>query len=406
MTLPVSELLGAGLAVALLAGCATATRPPAPTDALAAQARALAQRYIIVDGHVDVPYRMTEQPEDISRATAAGDFDFPRARAGGLDAPFMSIYIPSEYQERPGAAFALADSLIDMVEGFVRAAPDKFAIATTPEQVRQNHARGIVSLPLGMENGAPLEDLAALNHFYDRGIRYVTLTHGKDNHISDSSYDTTRTWNGLSPYGEELVRAMNRKGVMVDVSHVSDSAFFDVLRVTRAPVIASHSSARYFTPGWERNMSDEMIRALGENGGVIMINFGSSFLKTEYQAAGGLIQQRIVGYLAQNGLERTSPEARAYFAAQRRANPVGTVQDVADHIDHAVRLAGIDHVGLGSDFDGVFALPAGLQDVAEYPNLIAELLRRGYAEADVAKILGGNALRVWEEVERAAQAGR
>lgn len=393
-------LLLAGLVVA---GCRTA----APTDeALRARARELAQRYLIVDGHVDVPYRLAEGgPEDLSQRTEGGDFDYVRAKAGGLDAPFMSIYIPAERQE-DGTARALADSLIDMVEGFAAQWPDKFAVARSVADVRRQAGRGLVALPMGMENGAPIETLADVAYFHGRGIRYVTLTHGRDNRLSDSSYDTTHTWNGLSAFGEEVVREMNRVGVIVDVSHLSDSAFYDVLRVTEAPVMASHSSLRHFTPGWERNMSDEMVRALAENGGVVMINFGSSFLRSEYQAAGTSLSDRIRAELASRQLDPGSPEAEAYVREQRRANPIGTVSDVADHIDRAVQLAGIDHVGLGSDFDGVFALPAGLQDVSEFPNLVYELLRRGYTDADLRKLLGENALRVWSEVERVAAEGR
>lgn len=388
----------------MLTGCSTSDTLPPETDDLHARAETLAQQYIIVDGHIDVPYRMTVVSEDITNATEGGDFDYPRAKAGGLDAPFMSIYIPSDRQATPGASKVLADSLIDMVEGFVARAPDKYAIATSPADVRRHYDEGLISLPMGMENGAPIEDdLANVPYFYERGIRYITLTHALDNQLSDSSYDTTRTWQGLSPLGEDVVREMNRLGMMVDVSHLSDSAFYDVLRISRAPVIASHSSVRQWTPDWERNMDDAMIQRLAENGGVIMINFGSSFLKTAYQSQGNLIQQRLTTYLAQNNLELTSPEAYAYFTRLRSENPVGTVQDVADHIDHVVNLVGVDHVGLGSDFDGVFALPEGLQDVSQYPNLIAELLRRGYSDADIEKILGGNALRVWEAVERVAQ---
>lgn len=387
------------LTLTLTAGCGASRGTTSEAD-LRQKAQTLAHEAIIVDGHIDVPYRLDERYEDISKRTPGGDFDYERAKAGGLNAPFMSIYIPSRYQETGGAK-AYADSLIDMVEGFARQWPDRFAVATSVEDVRRHHREGKISLPMGMENGAPVEgDLANVQHFYDRGIRYITLTHGKDNQISDSSYDTTRTWNGLSPFGEDVVREMNRLGIMVDISHVSDSAFYDVLRLTRAPVIASHSSLRHYTPGWERNMSDDMVKALAENGGVIMINFGSSFLKTEYQAAGNRIQQRIVAHLARERLDRESPEAIAYFDAQRAANPVGTVGDVADHIDRVVQLVGVDHVGLGSDFDGVFALPEGLQDVSQFPNLVYELLRRGYTDEDVRKILGENALRVWAEVER------
>jgi membrane dipeptidase len=364
----------------------------------------LAQRFIIVDGHIDVPYRMTEHTEDITQATEGGDFDYPRAKAGGLNAPFMSIYIPSARQQVPGSAKALADSLIDLVEGFVQRAPDKFAIAHSVDDVLHHDREGLVSLPMGMENGAPIETLADLRHFHARGIRYITLTHGRDNQLSDSSYDTTATWNGISPFGEQVIAEMNRLGILVDVSHLSDSAFYDVVRLTKAPVMASHSSCRAFTPGWQRNMSDDMIRRLAQNGGVIMINFGSSFLRDEYQAMGNQMEVRIRTGIAQRNLDPRGPEAYRFYNQERRANPVGTLADVVAHIDHVVQLVGIDHVGLGSDFDGVFALPKGLQDISEYPNLVYALLQRGYSEADIGKILGGNALRVWREAEQVAQA--
>jgi membrane dipeptidase len=345
---------------------------------------------------------MEEFREDISQPTAGGDFDYPRAKRGGLAAPFMSIYIPAAYQEMGGAR-AKADSLIDMVEGFVRQWPDKFAEANSVADVRRNHDRGLISLPMGMENGAPIgNDLGLLRHFYDRGIRYITLTHGRVNQISDSSYDSTRTWNGLSPFGEEVVREMNRLGIIVDVSHISDSAFYDVMGITEAPVMATHSSARAFTPGWERNMSDDMIRTLAENGGVIMINYGSSFLREGYDEQGDSIRRAANERMQAAGIEPGTPDAAVFMERERKANPVGTIDDVVAHINHVVRLVGVDHVGLGSDFDGVFALPSGAQDVSEYPNLVYHLLKEGYSEEDVRKILGENALRVWEEVERVA----
>ena len=397
--------------VLLLAGmtnCTPSSDESADTGldpALLERARDLTQRYIIVDGHIDVPYRMVEYEEDITQATAGGDFDYPRAKAGGLNAPFMSIYIPAERQAIDGASKALADSLIDMVEGFVERAPDKYAIATSVDDVRRHKDEGLISLPMGMENGAGIEDdLANLQHFYDRGIRYITLTHALDNRICDSSYDTTRTWNGLSPFGEQVVDEMNRLGIIIDISHLTDSTIFQVLRRSKAPTFASHSSPRHFTPGWERNMSDDLIKAMAEGDGVIMINFGSSFLRGEYQEQGNALGQRIEQYLADNNLSPGSAEGAAYREQQRKTTPIGTLHDVADQIDHVVALVGVEHVGLGSDFDGVTALPAGLQDVSEYPNLVAELLHRGYSDEDVEKILGGNALRVWAGVERVAEA--
>lgn len=366
-------------------------------------ARQLTQRFILIDGHIDVPYRLRQLPEDITQRTELGDFDYERARAGGLDAPFFSIYLPAELQDTPGASKALADSLIDLVETIVQQAPEKFMLARSPEDVWQAHQEGRIALLMGMENGSGLEDdLRNVAYFYERGIRYITLTHARANQICDSSYDTTRIWNGLSPFGEQVVDEMNRLGMLIDVSHVSDSAFYDVLRRTKAPVIASHSSARHFTPGWERNMSDEMIQALAAHGGVLMINFGASFLRSAYQMKGDTLRQQLLSQLVAQGLDPNAPEGRRWMALQRKRYPIGTVADVADHIDHVVRLVGVDHVGLGSDFDGVFALPEGLQDVSMYPNLVAELLRRGYSEEAIEKILGGNLLRVWKAVQAVA----
>lgn len=395
------------LTVLTVSGCAQEQEAGNETHSMPAMsteehARALAQRLIIVDGHVDVPYRMGEYVEGLDTLTRGGDFDAPRARAGGLNAPLMSIYIPASYQN--GGAKAFADNLIDMVEGFVAKWPGDFAIATTPDDIQQQFAAGKISLPMGMENGAPIEGkLDNLRHFYQRGIRYITLTHSKNNHICDSSYDPDRTWNGLSPFGRQVVAEMNRLGIMIDISHVSDSTFYQVMRLSRAPVIASHSSCRHFTPGWERNISDDMLRQLAQNGGVIMINFGSSFLKAEYQQQDRQLERRLSADLQQQGIKQGTAAAWLYGVAFRRANPVGTVDDVVDHINHVVSVAGIDHAGLGSDFDGVFTLPAGLQDVAGYPNLIAKLLERGYSEEAIAKICSGNILRVWRSVEQTAQ---
>ena len=381
----------------MLAGCSTDSGPE-----YSERAQALAERFIIVDGHIDVPYRMARYTEDISRATIGGDFDYPRAKAGGLNAPFMSIYIPSSRQDVEGAARALADSLIDMVEGFVENAPDKFAIATHSSDLLAHKNAGLVSLPMGIENGAPIHSVADLEHFYARGIRYITLTHGRDNQLCDSSYDSTRTWNGLSPLGEEIVDNMNRLGIMVGVSPLTDSTIFQVLRRSRAPVIASHSSARHFTPGWERNMSDTLIQALAANDGVIMISYGSSFVRGAYLEPGRELAARIDQHLTENSIEPGSEAGVRYREEQRKSNPLGTLAEAVDHIDYVVDLVGIDHVGLGSDFDGVTALPAGLQDASTYPGLIDELLRRGYSDEDIGKILGGNAIRVWEAVERLA----
>lgn len=394
------------MAFASLSGCSPSVCcAPSAVD-LTDRAVALTRDALLVDTHIDVPYRLRETPGDIGVRTASGDFDHPRAVEGGLDVAFMSIYVPARYQEAGGAR-ALADSLIDMVEGIAERAPDRFAVVRSVGDVERLREPGRVLFALGIENGAALEgDRGALRRFRDRGVRYVTLTHGRDNEISDSSYDTARTHGGLSAFGREVVREMNRLGVMVDVSHVSDDAFYDVMETTTAPAIASHSSARAFTPGFERNMSDEMIRRLAANGGVIQINFGSTFLLQRVQDDRDALRAALADSLAQRGLDPGTPEADAYAADFNRRHPLrlADVTDVADHIDHVVELVGADHVGIGSDYDGVGpTLPTGLEDVSTYPNLVAELLRRGYSEGDVRKILGGNIMRVWAEVERLAE---
>jgi membrane dipeptidase len=385
-----------------------------PEETLRKMADSLAHAYILTDGHVDLPYRLKVKNFRLEReymgipvSTTEGDFDYERAKKGGLDAPFMSIYIPSRYQLQPDMGKALADSLIEMIRGIAQAHPDKFALAGTPQEIQSQFAEGKISLPMGMENGAPIgNDLANVKYFYDRGIRYITLTHGKDNQICDSSYDTLNTWGGLSPFGEQVVREMNRVGIMVDISHVSDSAFYDVLKLTRVPVIASHSSLRYFTPGFQRNMSDDMLKALRDNGGVIQINFGSTFLDSAVVNANKRNQAKLDTLLRRQGLTMRDSLAKPVIEQFRRDNPslFADVETVADHIDRVVKLIGIDYVGLGSDYDGVGdSLPTGLKDVSTYPNLIYVLLKRGYSPEDIEKICSGNVFRVWNKVIEAAE---
>ena len=374
-------------------------------------ADSLAHQNIIVDGHIDLPYRMnikgfmiTKTVEDVSVETV-GNFDYPKAKKGGLDAPFMSIYIPARYQETGGAKY-FADSLIDMVTRLPQSFPNLFAIANTPDDVERNFEKGLISLPMGMENGAPVEDdINNVKYFYDRGIRYITLTHSKDNQICDSSYDTTYTWNGVSPFGEQVIQEMNKWGIMVDISHVTDSAAFDALRLTKAPVIASHSSCRKFTPGFERNMPDTLIKALAENGGVIHINFGSTFLSKESQDKFEKMREYLINYRYENKL--TSEDSIYQVHARQYAIDNDVFEDikkVADHIDHVINLAGVDHVAFGSDYDGVGdSLPKGLKDVSAYPNLIYELLKRGYSPENIQKICFKNTLRVWKKVQEVAQ---
>ena len=369
-------------------------------------ANTLAQNAIIIDTHVDVPYRLEEAWDDVSDATDRGDFDYPRAVAGGLNAPFMSIYTPAS-MEPTGESKAKAEELIDMVYGIAEAAPEKFAVALSPADIEGQFSKGLISLPLGMENGSPIEgDLDNLQHFFDRGIRYITLAHSKSNHIADSSYDENKRWKGLSDFGKEVVAEMNRLGMMIDISHVSDGAFDQVIELSQAPVIASHSSARHFTPDFERNMSDEMIQKLAANGGVIMINFGSTFISSKSREYSKKRSDAYKAYLVEDEHEDSDPlneKFRKNYDAENGGFPFADIGDVLDHFDHVVSLVGIDYVGIGSDYDGVGdSLPTGLKDVSSYPNLVHGFLQRGYSEEDITKILGGNLLRVWRAVEDAA----
>ena len=370
----------------------------------------IALEMLIVDTHIDAPYRLWEQHQsgqeidDISKMTT-GNFDFTKAKSGGLNVPFFSIYLPAETEE-DGSAYEVANNLIDMVEDIITLSPDKFTLIKSIDDISSLDIKNTLGVVLGMENGAPIEgDLSRVQFFYDRGIRYITLTHSKTNHISDSSYDENIQWGGLSDFGKQLIEEMNSVGIMVDISHVNDDAFYQAIEISNTPVIASHSSLRHFTPGFERNVDDEMLKALAKKGGVIQINFGSSFI-TE---APGLYFDKIKKYIndqvidLKNASKEDIDKVRAEFMS-KNPFPYANVSLVADHIDRVVFLVGIDHVGLGSDFDGVGdSLPEGLKDVSMYPNLIKELLNRGYKKEDIRKILSGNLLRVWKQVESYAR---
>lgn len=373
----------------------------AANDEANVKAKELAQKYMIIDTHQDVPYRLKNQMEDISQRTEHGDFDYPRARAGGLDAVFMAIYVPAEYEEE-GGAYTFANEAIDMVEGLASAWSDKFVMARSVADIRKQFGDGRISLAMGIENGAPIEgNLSNLKHFYDRGVRYITLVHSKNNHICDSSFDDERKWHGLSPFGADVVREMNRLGMIVDVSHVSDETFYQIMDVSKAPVVATHSACRFFTPGCERNMDDDMIKLLARKAGVIQINFGAMFVSARVNREFVERRKRIREYIDAHTLKG---EARQKYGEQYvKDHPLSEadIGDVVANIDHVVELVGIDCVGLGSDFDGVGdSLPKGLKDVSCYPNLIHELLQKGYAEEDIRKICSDNFLRVWSDVER------
>jgi len=370
---------------------------------LRSKANELSQKFMIVDTHQDTPWQLRKEQLDISEKTPSVNFDYPRAREGGLNGVFMAAYVPPAHED-DGTAYTVAEETIDMIESWAEKWPDKFVLARSPDDLKQQFGSEKVSIVIAIENGAPIEGkLANLKHFYDRGVRYITPAHSKSNHICDSSFDEERKWHGLSPFGKKLVPEMNRIGMIIDVSHVSDDSFFQIIELSKAPVVATHSCCRAFTPGFERNMSDEMIKLLAEKDGVIQINFGSGFLVDRIRKKWLKRWEHTDAHIEKHGL--TGDEKEAYVDKYVKEHPIGDayVSDVVAHIDHVVKLVGIDHVGLGSDFDGVGDnLPVGLKDVSCYPNLIYELLKKGYTEDDIEKICSANFLGAWSKVQEVA----
>jgi membrane dipeptidase len=366
------------------------------------KAKELAKEIFIIDTHIDLPDWLYDEWFDVSVKSDYGEFDFQRATEGGLDVAFMSIYT-SPNLEVEGKSKTKADSLIKLVEKLEQLWPDKFKIVKRVSEIRNQKVNAKILLAMGMENGSPIEgSLDNLREFYNKGIRYITLAHYKSNHICDSANDPERKWNGLSSFGEEVVKEMNRLGIMIDVSHISDSTFYDIMKLSKAPVIASHSCCRFFTPGFERNISDEMIIELAKNGGVVQIAFAGFFLREDINKKYLEGQEEIKEHLKNFNITPGTDSAWQYESQYWKENPVSkaAVEDVANHIDHIVELVGVDYVGIGSDFNGVGDhLPIGLEDASKYPNLIYELLKRGYSEKDIRKIFGENLLRVWQKVE-------
>ena len=372
-------------------------------------ARRLAQDAIIVDTHIDAPGVLTDKWADLAGEHKDREFDYPKARAGGLDVAFMSIYT-SPRQDADGSAWQAANAMIDGVEALVQRHPDKFAVLTSPSDAARLLEGGRVLLPLGMENGAPLQDkLENVRFFFDRGVRYITLAHSAANRLADSSYAAEKKWNGLSPFGRQVVAEMNRLGIMVDVSHLGDASALEAIRLSKVPVIASHSAFRHFTPGFERNISDEIAKAVAARGGVVQVPFGTAFINPDSAAdlqaqfrARVAFDQRNIELKAQG---KPQEDRAAFEKAWEEAHPVrsSTLAQVLDQIDYGVKLLGVDHVGIGSDFDGVGGeLANELKTVADFPNLVAGLQARGYSDADIRKILGGNLLRAWAALEAGA----
>jgi membrane dipeptidase len=369
----------------LLIGCSLfATEDSQTNDAkLRERAMKLHREAIVIDTHNDITSAITDDGFDMGAKDTSGknQTDIPRMKEGGLDADFFAIYVAAKYAKEGGAARRALD-MIDGVYEQARRHPESLEMAFTSDDIRRIHKTGKTASLMGIEGGHAIEDsLSALRQFYRLGVRYMTLTHTNTNNWADSAgginNPAEKRHGGLSDFGREVVREMNRLGMMVDVSHVADDTFQDVIETTQAPVIASHSSCRALT-NVSRNLTDNMLKALAQNRGVVMINFYNGFINTEY--------------------------ARPGAPAPTKPPNAATMEMLIQHFEHAIKVAGIDHVGIGSDFDGVDGmLPGGMEDVSKLPAITYELLKRGYSDADVKKVLGGNMLRVMAEVEEAAR---
>lgn len=390
----------AAMAVAMATGAAAADEPAGAKPPISDRARAVHASGMLFDGHNDYPWLIRDQGDmgmariDFAKS-APGQTDIPRLRAGGLKAQFWSVYIPSEY---PNPTKTVVEQ-IDFVNRLVEKYPDDLRLALTAGDVEAAVKAGKIASLIGIEGGVAIDDsFAELRAFYTLGARYMTLTHNKTLAWADAATGE-RKHGGLSPFGERVVAEMNRLGMLVDISHVSAETMADVLRVAKAPVIASHSSAFALCPV-PRNVPDEILAGLKANGGVVMVNFYSAFLVPDSNKKAGEAKAEI------RKAHPDRAEAKEAIAEWYKNEPGairGTVVTVVDHIDHIVKVAGIDHVGIGSDFDGINSWPVGLDDVSDYPRITEELLRRGYSEPDVHKILGGNALRVLRDAEAAAK---
>lgn len=361
------------------------------------KARAIHEKAIVVDTHCDVPDRLlNDRIFNIGKRDSKGHLDLVRMKEGGLDAEFFAVYVSNAFDNKNPSGEAL--KIIDTIRSAIKRYPSLAEIAVSVADIRRLKHEGKRAILMGMENGSPIEgSLERLRKYYSLGVRYVTLTHMRNNPICDSSTDTTELWHGLSPFGRTVVREMNRLGIMVDISHVSDKTAFQVLAMSTRPVIASHSSARALCDV-PRNMSDSLLRAVAKNNGVVMVNFYPAFLDQSYNRRVAPLYKTIHQQMdaAREKLKGHPDSLRIMLdELQGKLNiEQPPVSVLIDHIDHMVRVMGIDHVGLGSDFDGITSTPAGLEDVSKLPVITFELLKRGYSEPDIRKILGENILRV------------
>src|SRR5579864_6633520 len=382
------------LAAALGAALALCAQTRTVTDA---EVMRVHRSTLLIDTHNDVPSR-TVEGFDIGSRTGTGHTDIARLKEGGVGAQFFAVYVAASYVNGNRSANRTLQMIDTVRHDIIGRYPDDFVLATTAKDIEDAHRRGKIAALMGIEGGHAIEDsLRLLRDYYALGIRYMTLTHSNTNNWADSSGDVSDSkiehHNGLTDFGKQVVREMNRLGMMVDISHVADKTFWDALSVSTAPMIASHSSCRALC-NVPRNMTDEMIVALAKKGGVVQVNFNCGFLSEKSAEA------------ARKVPDSTLPGPRGddeMIERYRKMVPPATLEDAVAHIDHVVKIAGIGAAGIGSDFDGVYCTPRGLEDVSKFPNLTRALLEKGYSETDIRKIYGGNTLRVMRAVEAEAR---
>lgn len=387
----------------VVTGALADERPPV---VLTDEARELHRSAILIDGHNDLPWELRAQGSlsfeklDIAKHQESLQTDIPRLREGGVGAQFWSVYVPAS-TAYDGTALTATLEQIEMVNAMIAHYPETFALALTVDDIERARQSGKIASMIGVEGGHSIENsLNVLGQLYKLGARYMTLTHSDTLDWADSATDEFRH-GGLTPFGEQVVREMNRLGMMVDLSHVSPDTMKHALRITKAPVIFSHSSARAVADH-PRNVPDDVLKLVAKNGGVVMVNFFSGFV---VPAAADNYATSFALRREQEKLLGDKDKADAVVRRWRRENPMprGSIHDLVDHIDHIVQLAGIDHVGIGSDYDGVSILPAQLEDVSTYPFITQALIDRGYSHADIIKVLGTNLLRVMKRTEEVAQ---
>ncbi|MBZ5538012.1 MAG: membrane dipeptidase [Acidobacteriia bacterium] len=380
---------------------------PASGQPISGEARKIHLSAIVIDTHSDTSSE-TVNGFDIATKDSKQMEDVGKLRAGGMGAQFFAAYVGEKYVKTSQSAHRALEMIDTIRFDIVARHPEAFALATTADDIERIHKQGKIAALIGIEGGHAIEDsLRLLRDFYAVGVRYMTLTHVNTNNWADSSGDIDKPdvthHNGLTDFGREVIHEMNRLGMMVDISHVSDKTFYDVLGATRAPVIASHSSCRALT-NIPRNMTDDMIKALARNGGVIQINFGCEFL-SQRSADEGVKRWQAMDAIQEkykNDPEKLKEEQKRLMEDYRKNVPPATLDDVVAHIDHVKKLVGIDYVGLGSDFDGVTCTPVGLEDASKVPNLTQALLDKGYSADEIRKVLGGNTLRLMRAGEKAA----